>query len=922
MKKSLFGVMNSQGSHTDDGPILIYDREGFVGNGLVEKLQETLVDWPTVLVSEQKGVAAYRKNVVFVPIKKRVPSLPSAIYSLFFVFYEPEKNMDELFFEFSKKAKKDKARFILIALLQHANDPGLQRLCREYKTTALVLLGDVFGKQIPLDSPDTINRFFSQARQSGRVELEHSGMRKTTPVYFDDAINGLLKVAFGAPMGISSVFCLFPKHPPTELMLAHMLQKIEPLIRVDFIKGAIGTVHQEISFVQKERASYLLGERYALQKRIEESGLLSGIEKIQRNPLRKHTYSESKKKSRPAGPLFVFIAALFLLAMLFVPTVLSSVFGGVLLKEAGGALERGDTVSAGRLSRIARGSFIFARDAAVVSDSALSLIGQRDIGWYIGKKIDEGTSASLSVFYLSDATRTISSIIAGESKKPKDDMLQSLSQLRAATVLFQNISTQEKNDVASHGTMLIGGKSILPIKTERIDMLSGMLSRFVDVMPTVFGFDGPRSYLVLFQNNMELRPGGGFIGSYGVLSLTNGKIEKFTIHDVYDADGKLRGHIEPPFAIRRYLPSVHLYLRDSNFDVDFTKSASTSAFLLSQETGEKVDGVIAVDVSFVKMLLAVFGPVYVADYKETVTSGNLFPLAEQHAEKNFFPGSSQKKDFLQALFVAMQNSFSSKPIPYLSLLTAISDAASQKHVLFAFSDQATQNLFIANNMSSSLWDDRQATENGINDFLGVNEANIGVNKANFFIKRSISHEVSILDTGSINETATISYENNSSSWPGGDYKMYLRVILPNRSSVTGIAIDGQEQNIFPAITDPILYEAKNFKTPKGLEVENTEEDEKTMYGFLVVVPARGKKIVSVSYTLANQIMSDNPEFSYSLRLFKQPGTENDPYRLSLSYPDGFKLLNKNPLEIIKGNKLEFEENLIKDTDLFFHFSHK
>jgi len=64
---------------------------------------------------------------------------------------------------------------------------------------------------------------------------------------------------------------------------------------------------------------------------------------------------------------------------------------------------------------------------------------------------------------------------------------------------------------------------------------------------------------------MELRPGGGFIGSYGILTMDKGKVSDFKIHDVYDADGKLKASIEPQFPVRRYLKLPHLFLRDSNF---------------------------------------------------------------------------------------------------------------------------------------------------------------------------------------------------------------------------------------------------------------------------------------------------------------------------------------------------------------------
>ena len=37
------------------------------------------------------------------------------------------------------------------------------------------------------------------------------------------------------------------------------------------------------------------------------------------------------------------------------------------------------------------------------------------------------------------------------------------------------------------------------------------------------------------------------------LKLKMGKITNFSIHDIDDADRQLKGHVEPPFAIRRYL---------------------------------------------------------------------------------------------------------------------------------------------------------------------------------------------------------------------------------------------------------------------------------------------------------------------------------------------------------------------------------
>jgi hypothetical protein len=87
----------------------------------------------------------------------------------------------------------------------------------------------------------------------------------------------------------------------------------------------------------------------------------------------------------------------------------------------------------------------------------------------------------------------------------------------------------------------------------------------IDILPEFLGADGKRKeYLVLLQNEMELRAGGGFIGSFGVLSFNDGKLIGFDIQDVYEVDGQLKGHVEPPEEIKTYLGEAGWFMRDAN----------------------------------------------------------------------------------------------------------------------------------------------------------------------------------------------------------------------------------------------------------------------------------------------------------------------------------------------------------------------
>ena len=79
----------------------------------------------------------------------------------------------------------------------------------------------------------------------------------------------------------------------------------------------------------------------------------------------------------------------------------------------------------------------------------------------------------------------------------------------------------------------------------------------------------PKKYVIFFANNMELRPGGGFIGSFGIFEIGNYSIGEIKIYDIYDADGQLTVHLDPPKPIAQYLHVPHWFFRDSNFSPDF-----------------------------------------------------------------------------------------------------------------------------------------------------------------------------------------------------------------------------------------------------------------------------------------------------------------------------------------------------------------
>lgn len=920
MKRPAFEVIEKK-SDSSEYPLLVIDKKGVIGALLAKDLEN---QGTVVFVCANEPSFAF-ENLVYVPYHGRIPEIPDNAYGEIFLVAQSREEVLEFLPGLVAKAGDTKSSLLIVVHLS-LRGKEFEETLLSHRNVRIVYYGDMFGEEIFLTHSDLINTFLRQALNGGRIEVPKDGMEKTFPVYYKDVLMGILEAAYGRHT--SRVFFLFPKHCPTQLMVARSLQKTEPLLRIDFTGQDFAGISVKEYQLHSGGGIYLLEEHYPLEKKLQKAfhELLSSFSLARKHipSLNKDTEITrlSKKSTRlpriHLGFLLFFLSIAFVAAPLIM-FALTAVIGAKELLSAKHALERGDIESAKKSAQIAETMFMFSSIPRSFVEKEASLIGKRDAFGVLTQATATGKDAAAMIAVGAEGLSNYKSVLVGNSNMPARDFTRGSESIKQALTLFAKIRAENTKDVP--GIFKSALKDI-----SAFDGLSNLVIATIDTYPDVFGFLGERKYLVLFQNNMELRPGGGFIGSFGLLTVKDGKTKEFVLQDVYDADGQLKGHIEPPFALRRYLPIAHWYLRDSNFNVDYTKGATISALLLEQEIGQRVDGVIGIDVTFLKKLLEVTGPIFVSEYNETVTPENMYSLTQLHAEKDFFPGSTQKKDFLRALSQALQSHFSTKGsnYPYLALGKVLQEAVMQKHVIFAFADPAIQNVFTINDMSSSLWDNRQVTPDEIVDAFGISEANLGANKVNHFMRRKISQDVTIDAAGNIKETVTIRYKNTSTEQNmfGGEYKAFLRIIAPLGTKVTGIIIDGQEQKIVPAITNPATYEARNFRPPNGLEVETVEQENKSIFGFLMLVPEDSFKTVIISYMLPQKISLDIPSFVYKQKIFKQPGTEGDLFSFRFVYTSGYKIFAKPQGAKESNGIVQIEEPLLTNLNFSLQFSRK
>ncbi|MEK7146006.1 MAG: DUF4012 domain-containing protein, partial [Patescibacteria group bacterium] len=161
----------------------------------------------------------------------------------------------------------------------------------------------------------------------------------------------------------------------------------------------------------------------------------------------------------------------------------------------------------------------------------------------------------------------------------------------------------------------------------KLEEVNDLLNWWLSIKEPVYKMLGdryPQRYLVLLMNNDELRPGGGFIGSFVLLDLNDGRIENMEFHDVYEYDNRTYEHIEVPIHELRHL-TPEWRLRDSNIYPDFPSSAQEAARFLELEGGPGVDGVIGVNLSAAQSFLEVTGPLSLSSLPKPLTA-ETFPV--------------------------------------------------------------------------------------------------------------------------------------------------------------------------------------------------------------------------------------------------------------------------------------------------------
>ena len=376
---------------------------------------------------------------------------------------------------------------------------------------------------------------------------------------------------------------------------------------------------------------------------------------------------------------------------------------------------------------------------------------------------------------------------------------------------------------------------------------SPSVKAFLGKMPEFMGDagTGDRTYLILFQNDKELRASGGFLTSYALLTLREGNVADVISADTFDLDQRI-GLITPPHPVlSRFLMVDHWFARDANFSPDYVESAKMFYDFWQMVPNPKIDGIFALDTEVPSELLKVLGPVKIAGFEEDVNSENVVDLMSERARG--MREQAGRKALIGLVMSAMEGKiFDAPQEQWGPMFSTVLKLLYEKHLLLYSFDPEIQSFFEAFNYAGRVRDYP-------GDYLYVNDTNLAGGKANFFIEQTVTKETRE-ENGRLVSDLTVHYKNTGEFAPeiNPGYQDYVRIYIPKGSEL--ISSSGSQEAV--AVQEDLgktMIVAVNLTAPK-------EESE-----------------LKFTYRLPEGIKKDG----YSILVQKQPGKPNDTYTVGL-----------------------------------------
>ncbi|MFH1457070.1 MAG: DUF4012 domain-containing protein [Patescibacteria group bacterium] len=472
-----------------------------------------------------------------------------------------------------------------------------------------------------------------------------------------------------------------------------------------------------------------------------------------------------------------------------------------------------------------------------------------------------------------------------------------------------------------------------------VGVMSEKLNGLLDFLLEFLGADKPKRYLVVFQNSREIRPTGGFMGSFALIDVYQGNVQKIDIPGggLYDLKGSNQVLVAAPKPLQIFSPAWQIW--NANWFPDWPTSAKKIMWFYENNTGgSTVDGVFALNQDVVAELLALTGPIEMADYEKTLDANNFTNEVQMAVEYEYDKEQNRPKQIIADLAPKLlQNVIDMDSNTFLKAFLVLNKSLAQEKVLFYFNNENMQKQVQSFGWAGSM----KETGDG-QDYLMVIHNNISGGKSEHVINNILKHKVEIADDGSLIVTVSLLRKHNGTQgelFEQDNNVDYVRFYTPKGSKfISASGFNFNPDYLFKYAT--VDYE--NLAVDKTLsEIESgayideptrtrvSQEFNKTVFGNWIQVAPGQEVFTEIKYQLpfkfevedrsnnfkkwVSSLFNADKQFKYSLVVEKHPGMDAIDFDSQLVLPQDFKV-NK----VIKSNNFnqvntaEFSSSLLED----------
>ncbi len=480
-------------------------------------------------------------------------------------------------------------------------------------------------------------------------------------------------------------------------------------------------------------------------------------------------------------------------------------------------------------------------------------------------------------------------------------------EVRAAAVALEDIDSTQIPD--EYQVRFIELQQKVPALVENFENFI-QVAAFVE---QVLGERELKRYLVLFQNNHEIRATGGFIGSYALIDIVDGEIVNIEVPGggSYDLQGALSVAVAAPQPLQLINPRWEF--QDSNWFPDYPTAAEKMLWFYEEAGGPTVDGIITLNAELLVDLLNVIGPVGVDD--KQVSAETFFAVTQRQVEIEYDKEENRPKAFIGKMVpTVLERVLSADKDDLLDIIDIAANAMPRKQIQLYFTDPTVQQY-----VADFGWENRILQTEG--DYLMVVNSNIAGQKTDAVIDQQIYHHAFVQDDGRVIVTVRAIRQHNGvpgELFYGARNVNYMRFYVPQGSRL--ISADGFQKPEGALFADASEYQpdtdllriSGTVQTDEtGLDV--SAEFGKTVFGGWTQVYPGKRMVTTVVYELpfrlslqrwsgAQQWVSTVGEFlrvtppatnRYSLVTQKQSGTNSEFHSL-VEFPETWQVLWQHP----------------------------